>query len=84
MILTCANSDIKRKILKNAYKLKSFRTDANKKVFIVPDMTKVQREDDKKLKDELWRRRNQGEEVIIRRGKTVQSSRNPENGNQQH
>ena len=84
MILTCANSDIKRKILKNAYKLKSFRTDANKKVFIVPDMTKVQREDDKKLKDELWRRRNQGEEVTIRRGKIVQSSRNPENGNQQH
>ena len=30
----------------------------------------------------VWRRRNQGEEVIIRRGKIVQSSRNPEIGNE--
>ena len=77
IIVTCENSEIRRKMLQNATKLKDFRTPENKKVFINPDMTKLQMEENMKLNDELWRRRNDGERVIIRRGEIVSvSSRN--------
>ena len=42
-----------------------------KKVFLTPDMTKKQLEDDRNLRDELWSRRNNGENVFIRRGEIV-------------
>ena len=41
------------------------------KIFINPDLTPFQREISKKLRDELKRRRIQGEEVIIRSGKII-------------
>ena len=78
MIITCCDLNVKRKILKNATKLKNHRTPNDKKVFIVPDMTKAQLEADKKLNEELYRRRNNNERVIIRRGRIVDISGSPE------
>ena len=48
MIVSCSNMDVRRNILKNASKLKSYRTPNDKRVFILPDMTKMQIEADKK------------------------------------
>ena len=59
-------------------KLKNHRTSNDKKVFIVPDMTKAQLEADKKLNEELYRCRNNNERVIIRRGRIVNISGSPE------
>ena len=73
-IITCASNDVRRKILRDAKKLKDFRTPENKNVFISPDLTKMQLEVDKKLKEELWRRRNNNENVTIRRGKIINLS----------
>ena len=67
LIVSCKTSSIRRKILQNSRKLKDFRTAENKKVFIVPDMTKIQMETDKKLNDELWSLRREGVKAIIRR-----------------
>ena len=71
LIASCKTSSIRRKILQNSRKLKDFRTAENKKVFIVPDMTKTQMETDKKLNDELWSLRREGVKAIIRRGRIV-------------
>ena len=44
------------------------------KTQLVSDLTKTQLEVDKILKEELWRRRNNNENVTIRRGKIVNLS----------
>ena len=82
MIVSCSNMDVRRNILKNASKLKSYRTPNDKRVFILPDMTKMQIEADKKLNDELWRRRNRGERVVIRRGRIISLEVSPPGSNE--
>ena len=71
IVVRCSEMSLRRKILLNAPKLKDYRTSRNKRVFIAPDLTKLQQEEDKKLKDELWARRNRGERVVIRRGRII-------------
>ena len=72
IIIECSNYDLKRKLLQNSFKLKNYNGPTNdKKVFLTPDMTKKQLEDDRNLRDELWSRRNNGENVFIRRGEIV-------------
>ena len=76
------NARIRRTILQNAFKLKNFRTETNKKVFITPDMTKQQQAANKKLNDELYALRRQGKSVKIKNGKIIStSSRKPDNSN---
>ena len=55
--------------------LKGYETPLGKIVMILPDMTPLQLEQNKKLNDEMWRRRNGGENVYIMRGKIVASNR---------
>ena len=72
IIIECSNYDLKRKLLQNSFKLKNYNGPTNdKKVFLTPDMTKKQLEVDRNLRDELWSRRNKGENVYIRRGQIV-------------
>ena len=72
IIIECSNYDLKRKLLQNSFKLKNYNGPTNdKKVFLTPDMTKKQLEDDRNLRDELWSRRNNGKNVFIRRGEIV-------------
>ena len=57
-----------RECLSNAKKLKT--VDDWKKVFITPDLDKQERLRNKELREELWRRRKDGEENLIKiRGK---------------
>lgn len=65
----CKSLEIKNDILRNAKKLHdlpSFRG-----VYINPDRTKLQQRNDKFLRDELKRRKERGEDVIIRNSKIV-------------
>ena len=61
------SEDNKRTILTNSSRLKSIEEFSD--VYISPDLTKVEREKQKKLREELKRRREAGETgLIIRRG----------------
>ena len=63
-----------RGCLSNAKKLKT--VDDWKKVFITPDLDKQERLRNKELREELWRRRKDGEEnLIIHKGKIVDKKR---------
>ena len=65
---------MRRNILQSSFKLKSFVTDSNKKIFILPDMTPQQVEQNKKLNDLLWIRRRAGENVTIKHGEIIVKS----------
>ena len=71
LIVSFDEPSMRRKILQNSPKLKNYRTATDKKIFIIPDMTPKQQEENKKLNEELWSRRQAGERVSIRRGKIV-------------
>lgn len=74
LILTVDNFEKKLEILENAYKLS--HTTEWKNVFIAPDRTPKEREEHKKLREELKRRQHEGEEgIIIRKGKIVKKAR---------
>ena len=77
IIIECSNSDLKRFLLQNSFKLKNHRLINNRNVFLTPDMTKNQLEDDRKLREELRRRRDNGENVFIRKGQIVLRSSFP-------
>ena len=74
IIIKCANADLRRNMLQNSFKLKDYRTANDKKIFVVPDMTPQQLKEDKDLNDDLWKRRRDGENVVIRKGKIVSLS----------
>ena len=74
IILTCNDFQLKKRILQNKSKLKNYRTNGNKKVFIEPDLTRTQIGESIKLREELWTRRNNGEAVVIRAGKIVSTN----------
>ena len=62
----------KSNILANAPKLKKIGNQSIRKLYITPDMTPKEREEDTKIRKELTRRRAQGEnDLMIRRGKIV-------------
>ena len=75
VLISIRSLDVRRKIISNASKLKDYRTASNNRVFIRPDLTRKQQEEDKKLRDDLRRRRNQGENVIIKHGRITQVER---------
>ncbi len=72
-----ASVEVKRQTLAKAKQLKSFSR--WKRVYITPDLTFKEREESRKLRQELFARRDQGEQdIVIRRGKIVKSwNRNP-------
>lgn len=70
--IKCKTRDSRTNILKCS---KQLRQSANyKNVFINPDLSKIQRDHDKRLREELKVRRNRGEDVKIERGKVVLSN----------
>ena len=71
MILKFESVQVRGVVLRNSKKLKDFRTNAGKKIFLMPDLTKKQQEENKKLNDELYSLRRAGKQVIINRGKIV-------------
>ncbi len=65
------DQNTKSTILRNSPKLKSVPDPKVNSIFINPDLTLMQRDDDKKLRDECKSRRDAGEDVIIRAGKVI-------------
>ena len=65
----CRSLDTKTNILRNAKKLHEQPTFRG--VFVNPDRTKLQQRNDKLLRDELKRRKDLGEDVMILRNKIV-------------
>ena len=62
----------KRDVLINAKKLKKCSEPYKKQMFINPDLTAKQREEDEQLRKKMWERREKfNENVIIRKGKIV-------------
>ena len=65
----CDSMATKACFLQRSKKLRS--STKHKNVFINPDLTRIQRTHDKALRDELKRRRDNGDLVTIRRGRIV-------------
>ena len=64
----------KRDVLTKAKNLRNSTNTVAKQLYINPDLTKEQKEADKKLRAEMWRQREEeNKNVIIRRGKIVTS-----------
>lgn len=61
----------KWEIIKNAQRLREDPNQDNRKVGIAPDMTRKEREENRKLREELQRKRDGGGRWIIKRGKIV-------------
>ena len=74
LILTFKTLDLKKKVLINSYKLKDFVTSSNMKVFVSPDYTPKQQEENRKLVEEMKMRRARGENVKIKGGKVISFS----------
>ena len=70
LIITLEDLDTKHEILRNARDLRNSAEYDN--IYITPDMTKLEREQGKKTRDELAQRRNAGEkDLVIFRGKII-------------
>ena len=67
--LTLPNEKTKFKILKNTTLLKNFESQQN--VGIKPDLTKLQQKEDKELRAQLKKRKDEGEDVMIYRNKVI-------------
>ena len=75
MIVGLSTFQLKTKILKSAPKLRNYvPQNSGLKVYISPDYTKKQREERRLLNEELKRRRDNGEDVVVKRGEIVQRS----------
>ena len=73
MRVTVESTVIKKDVLSKARSLRNSRDENLSKVFISPDLTPKEREVNKKLRDELRTRRNNGDNVMIRNGKIVEA-----------
>ena len=73
MVLNSVKS--KREILGSAKKLRDSETWSD--IFITPDMTPKERERNKQLREELKRRRNEGEEGLVIRGGQIKQLNQP-------
>ena len=72
--ITVENITKKREILSNAKKLRE--VNAWKGIYINPDLTPKERETNKILREDLKRRKDNGEvDLVIRRGKIIKSFR---------
>lgn len=74
--VTCSGESVKKDILRRAKQLRNLPVHSN--VYINPDLTLQQRDENKRLRNEVKARRSQGENVMIRNGKIVER-RNIEN-----
>ena len=74
--IICASMTMKNKILRASTSLKD--KEQYRAVFIHPDWTPMQQVGDKKLRAELKRRKEAGEDVIVRRGKIVEKQNFPD------
>ena len=61
----------KREVLSAAKNLREATNPIANKLFINPDLTEAQRTLDKKLREEMWQKRESGQNVVIRRGEIV-------------
>ena len=78
LIVKTSSSAAKHLILKAAPKLKNYNpNNSTLKVFIANDLTKNQQAVAKRLRDEVLRRRSQGENVVVRKGRIVQRETRP-------
>ena len=71
MITCCANLSSKREILRNAYKLRDYKSRLNMPVYIAPDLTVEEVKRSIELRKELSLRRSRGETVTIKKNKIV-------------
>ena len=70
ILVTVNDKEAKRQILRNAAELRQISVWKN--IFVSPDFTFKERQANKILRDELKRRRSQGEtNLIIRNGKII-------------
>jgi len=72
LLVIMREKDKKYEILSNASKLRNAQEEEHRKVYISPDLTIKQREENKKLREELKRRRENGENLYIKGGKLVE------------
>ena len=70
--VTCGEKSVKRDILQRAKQLRNLPAYTN--VYINPDLTIRQREENKRLRNEFKARKSRGENVMIRNGKVVERS----------
>jgi hypothetical protein len=73
--ITCSSVEAKFEMLKKAISLR--RSDEYKGIYINPDLTAKQQQEARDLRTELKVRRENGEDVIIRRGKIVNRNSDP-------
>ena len=66
------NLNTKRHVLTNAKKLRDSTDPVAKCMFINPDLTKRQREKENVLRDEMWKQRELGKNIVIKKGKLVE------------
>ena len=71
------STSIKARLLRNGKMLRNSTDKQKKKAYIAPDLTRTQRADSKRLYDELKRRRDNDEDVIIKFGKIVPRPQEP-------
>ena len=67
--ITFDNIEVKRDVLTNAKKLRQYTE--IKDMYISPDLTPKQREYEKELREQMWKRRSDGENCIIKRGAVI-------------
>ena len=73
------NDEVKEKVLRNSYKLNRGVEKQEDRVYINPDFTPAERLKQKELRDELKRRRDEGEtDLVIRGGKIIKRAAKPE------
>lgn len=72
LLLSCSTFAQKHEVLKVAKNLRKFNR--YKGIYINPDQTKMQRSESFALREELRRRREAGEDVVITKGKIVEKS----------
>ena len=63
----------KRDVLSHARSLRDSEDPVLQKIYINPDLTEKQREEDKALRKQMWERRGNNENVVIRRGQIVKA-----------
>jgi hypothetical protein len=83
LIVNFKDFNDKMSVLKAAKNLKNLaKENSLSKVSIQPDLTKQQQEEGKRLYVELQKRREDGEDVIIRSGKIIQRDQHPQRDQQ--
>ena len=74
---------VKWELVKRGKNLKEDRDDINQKVIIAPDLTRKEREENERLREELRERRNSGGKWTIKKGKVIQISTETKERNQE-